>query len=158
MCSAAQSAALSKSEKNLCLFKASSSRATGVAGGSCMPPYPSEELSSLSSREIHLADAIPQFSNSQFLSYIFYSLTFFQHISLSLYSINNNFTFQNNVNKPENMCQIKKIVDSISNLFSQTRPTKKKRKNPIQNVRLKNGIYFLPAACILTFSSTILLA
>jgi len=42
-------AACNRSEKNLCRLRANSSRATGVAGGSCIPPHPSNTYSPLSS-------------------------------------------------------------------------------------------------------------
>lgn len=53
LCSVVIRAASSKSEKNLCRLKASSSRATGVAGGSCIPPFPSKEFSPSSSCDRH---------------------------------------------------------------------------------------------------------
>lgn len=43
-------ATCNNSEKNLCRLRASSSRATGVAGGSCMPLHSSSTCSSLLSR------------------------------------------------------------------------------------------------------------
>jgi len=50
-CSVEFCAACKRSEKNLCRLKANSSRATGVAGGSCMPLHPPETYSPSSSSD-----------------------------------------------------------------------------------------------------------